>query len=136
RFADAQELAQALRWSHEQSPLVAPVAPSERGAWVLEPRQAGRPSAAPVSPAPAPRASPGGSPAGNAVADELADDELSRIAMQSPVLRVAPAPPLADSLEPGDEQLVDEPEPPAFDILSLDRAPPPSLSPAPDLTAP
>jgi serine/threonine-protein kinase len=41
RFADATEFAQALRWSREQSPAVAP---AERGGWVLDGRAPRPPS--------------------------------------------------------------------------------------------
>jgi serine/threonine protein kinase len=70
RFANAHELAQALRWSREQAP---PVTPAERGAWALEPRKPRVPDPAPAAAIKALEAPPDGA-----------------IEAQSTVLRVAP----------------------------------------------
>jgi eukaryotic-like serine/threonine-protein kinase len=71
RYQDATEFAQALRWSREQSPAVAP---AERGGWVLDGRA---PRPAPLRREPA--------PADDAAVPSNEDSEL-----QATVLRVAP----------------------------------------------
>ena len=91
RFANAAELAQALRWSRERSP-AQPTA--ERGAWVLPPKGA-RPSQPPAAAAPA------------APASELDTAGREEFEVQSTVLRVAPAVP---GIEGDDEPAVPEPD--------------------------
>jgi hypothetical protein len=93
RFANALELAEALRWSREQSP---PVEPGERGAWALEPRKPRTPNPPPppVAPEAAPEAAPDGA-----------------VEAQSTVLRVAPpSQPLDEALDVA-VNLPDEPPP-------------------------
>src|SRR5262245_1941895 len=72
RFANALELAEALRWSREQA---APVESGERGAWALEPRSRSR---TPDPPPPPP------------TAQEPTSEPDGAIEAQSTVLRVAP----------------------------------------------
>lgn len=75
RFADAVELAQALRWSRERSPVQPEV---ERGSWVLERPPADR---APATPQPAARdtAPPPGEPV-----DEPLQNTVMRVAPRAP----------------------------------------------------
>ncbi|HEV2461760.1 MAG TPA: serine/threonine-protein kinase [Ktedonobacterales bacterium] len=80
RFADATELAQALRWSRERSP-AQPVA--ERGTWVLPPKGA-HPSQPLAGAAP------------SSIAHEPDFASREEFEVQSTVLRVAPAMPGID----------------------------------------
>ncbi|HKT39682.1 MAG TPA: protein kinase [Ktedonobacterales bacterium] len=79
RFADANEFAQALRWSRERSPAMPP---ADRGAWVMTPQNR-------AAPPPAEQAQSAGQSAQQpeAGADAPADEEPPG---QSTVLRVAP----------------------------------------------
>jgi serine/threonine-protein kinase len=103
RFANALELAEALRWSREQSP---PVEPGERGAWALEPRKqrAHNPPPAPVAPELAgavAEAAPGGA-----------------VEAQSTVLRVAPpSQPLDEALDVAANVVAKAPDEPPPDNL-------------------
>jgi hypothetical protein len=91
RFANALELAEALRWSREQAP---PIEPGERGAWALEPRSRSR---SPDPPPPPPAAQePGTAPDG-------------AIEAQSTVLRVAPPSQPLDDTPDGSANAPDEP---------------------------
>jgi serine/threonine-protein kinase len=99
RFANALELAEALRWSREQGPSVEP---GERGAWALEPRTPRTPDPSP----PPPTAKEPETP--------LAPD--GAIEAQSTVLRVAPpSQPLDDA---PDEATNTPDEPPSDEALT------------------
>jgi serine/threonine-protein kinase len=89
RYANAYELAEALRWSREQSPSVVP---GERGQWVVEPR-----GQRPVEPLRAEPEAAGASAPARADTEDGAD--RADLEAQSTVLRVAPASiPLAEPL--------------------------------------
>jgi serine/threonine-protein kinase len=79
RFADANEFAQALRWSRERSPAMPP---ADRGAWVMMPQNR---AATP----PAEQAQPMKQPKAAADVDSDVDSE-EEPPEQSTVLRVAP----------------------------------------------
>lgn len=84
RFADAREFAQALRWSREQSP--APPL-SERGAWVMAPRNRAAAAATPASPQPAQQ---GTAAQADARHEAQPEDQVEEpVEGQSTVLRVA-----------------------------------------------
>jgi hypothetical protein len=98
RFANALELAEALRWSREQSP---PIEPGERGAWALEPRKprAPNPPPPPVAPEPATSVAPESTPTG-------------AVEAQSTVLRVAPpSQPLDEALDVAADVAAKAPDP-------------------------
>ena len=101
RFANALEMAEALRWSREQAP---PVEPGERGAWALEPRSRSR---TPDPPPPPP------------AAQEPASAPDGAIEAQSTVLRVAPpSQPLDDTPDDTPDGAANAPdEPPADEAL-------------------
>ncbi|HEX5548821.1 MAG TPA: serine/threonine-protein kinase [Ktedonobacterales bacterium] len=79
RFADANEFAQALRWSRERSPAMAA---ADRGAWVMTPQNR-------AAPPPAEQAQPVEQPEAAADVDSDVDSE-EEPPEQSTVLRVAP----------------------------------------------
>jgi serine/threonine protein kinase len=99
RYANAHELAQALRWSREHSPLVTP---GERGAWVLGPRsqQIAKAQAATAQP-PGSKPNPDDvrSTPTSAPPPDVSEEGVVGIERQSTILRVAPPSlPLAEHL--------------------------------------
>ena len=102
RFADANEFAQALRWSRERSPAMPP---ADRGAWVMTPQNR-------AVPLPAEQAQPMAQPeATEAAADVDSEEEPPE---QSTVLRVAPHVPGIDpEATPGQPSQPSQPSSPA-----------------------
>ncbi|HEX5546598.1 MAG TPA: protein kinase [Ktedonobacterales bacterium] len=113
RFADANEFAQALRWSRERSPVMPP---ADRGAWVMTPQNR-------AAPPPAEQAQPAAQSeaAADVDSDVNAEEEPPE---QSTVLRVAPHVPGIDpEVAPGQSSQPSQPsQPPLPADLPADTA--------------